>query len=376
MLNHSSLTIGCVGPANWSRPRNQPVKWIAAVPARIALAIHRNVRALGISLFPPAEHARERLDRGSLVTSPFRVRYGKEFGSGGDQRRGIARRDAADRDAGQLEHGRPPAQQHRPGMMADRLGRGRVEGAEGDIVRPRLARFHREVAAVVTGHADLRLGAENRTRLARIAVVLAEMDTVRAEALGQRDAVVDDERHLAVGADALQRLGERRGLVLADVLDAELERRDRPGIERADEPVGEAAGHVERRDEIELARRPALVAREGDREVRVERAEGIVVGHGCTTARRNPSHFFAPTVCTAVADRRGSAATASHRRRAPSMRSSSPEVSSTPPSRSTLATTIGVPGRDWASAALRLATLPGLSASMNTRSNGAAPAAI
>src|SRR3569623_2023254 len=104
MLNHSSLTIGCVGPANWSRPRNQPVKWIAAVPARIALAIHRNVRALGISLFPPAEHARERLDRGSLVASPYRVRHGKEIGSGGDQWRGVGGRDAADRD----QDGQPP----------------------------------------------------------------------------------------------------------------------------------------------------------------------------------------------------------------------------------------------------------------------------
>src|SRR3569623_808500 len=341
------------GTANKERPNNQPEKLIAAVPAMIALAIDRNVLALCISLFPPAEHARERLDRGSLVTSPYRVRYGKEIGSGGDQRRGIAPRDAADPDAGQLEHGRPPAQQHRPGMMADRLARGRVDGAEGDIVRPRLARFHREVAAVVTGHADLRLGAENRTRLARIAVALAEMDTVRAEALGPRDAVVADERPLAVGADALPRLRERCGLVLGDILDAELERRDRPGVERAGEPVGEAAGHVERRDEIELARRPALVAGEGDREVRVERAEGIVVGHHCAAARRNPSHFIAPTVCTAVADRRGSEAPASSRRRAPTMRSSSPEVSSTPPSRTTLSTTIVVPRRDSASAALR-----------------------
>ena len=57
---------------------------------------------------------------------------------------------------------------------------------------------------------------------------LAEMDAVGAEPLRQRDAVVDDERDVGVGADALQRLGEPRQLVLVDVLDPQLERRDRP----------------------------------------------------------------------------------------------------------------------------------------------------
>ena len=88
------------------------------------------------------------------------------------------------------------------------------------------------MAAVVAGPADLRAGAEQRARLADVAVGLAEMDAVGAEPLGQRHAVVDDERGVVIGADPLQRLGEARQLMLVDVLDAQLERGDRPAAER------------------------------------------------------------------------------------------------------------------------------------------------
>ena len=91
----------------------------------------------------------------------------------------------------------------RLGQMLDGLGRGRMKGPECDIVRTGLARFHRQMAAVVTGHADLRGRTEHIARLARVAVVLAEMDAVRTETLGQRDAVVDDEGDLAIGAEPL-----------------------------------------------------------------------------------------------------------------------------------------------------------------------------
>ena len=54
------------------------------------------------------------------------------------------------------------------------------------------------------------------------------MHAVGAQPLGQRDAVVDDERDVGVGADPLQRLGQPRELMLVDVFYPELERRDRP----------------------------------------------------------------------------------------------------------------------------------------------------
>ena len=70
--------------------------------------------------------------------------------------------------------------------MTGLLGRGREEGAEGDIIGAGLACLHGEVAAVMNGDSDLRGGAEQKARLARIAIILAEMDAVGAEPFRQR----------------------------------------------------------------------------------------------------------------------------------------------------------------------------------------------
>jgi hypothetical protein len=88
------------------------------------------------------------------------------------------------------------------------------------------------------------------------------MDAVRAEALGQRHVVIDDEGDVMIAAEALQRLGEAGRLMLVDSFDAELESRDRPGREGVFQSRGEIPAHVERRDQIELARR-AIAARRG-----------------------------------------------------------------------------------------------------------------
>ena len=85
----------------------------------------------------------------------------------------------------------------------------------------------------MAGHADLHRGPEHGAGFPRVAVALAEMDPVGAEPLGQRHAVVDDEGGIGVGADPLQRFGEPRQLMLVEILDAQLERRDRPGASAA-----------------------------------------------------------------------------------------------------------------------------------------------
>jgi hypothetical protein len=90
-------------------------------------------------------------------------------------------------------------------------------------------------------------------RFLRIAVLLAQMDPIGAEPLGQADRIVDDERHVAVGADALERFGQPRGGMIVHVLDAKLERGDRPGVQRADQPFGKGARDIERGDEIQFA---------------------------------------------------------------------------------------------------------------------------
>ena len=83
-------------------------------------------------------------------------------------------------------------------------------------------------------------GPEQRPRLADVAVALAEVHAVGAEPLGQRHAVVDDEGDVRVGADALQRLGEPRQLMLVHVLDPKLECRGEARLERGLQAVGKA----------------------------------------------------------------------------------------------------------------------------------------
>ena len=128
-------------------------------------------------------------------------------------------------------------------------------------------------------HADLHVGAEQRARFACVVVVLPEVYAVGAEPLGEARAVVDDEGDVVLGADRLERFGELRGGVLVDALYAELERRNRPGAERAAQTIGKAAADLERRDEVQLTRRTAHVAREGSGELRVERAERVFDVH-------------------------------------------------------------------------------------------------
>ena len=129
------------------------------------------------------------------------------------------------------------------------------------------------MTTVVTSPPDLRGRTEQGARLARVVVRLAEMDPVGAEPFGQPHAVVDDERDVMIGADLLQRLGEAGKAVFVDILDAQLERRDRPAAERRLEPVGKRAADILRADQIELARLGALGRLEA-------RQVGIIFVHG------------------------------------------------------------------------------------------------
>src|SRR3712207_8879058 len=66
-----------------------------------------------------------------------------------------------------------------------------------------------------------------RSTLFPYTTLFRSMDSVRSEAPGERHVVVDDEGHFARFAEALQRLGEARRLMLAGPLHPELEGRDR-----------------------------------------------------------------------------------------------------------------------------------------------------
>lgn len=129
----------------------------------------------------------------------------------------------------------------------------REEGTERDVVRPRFARLHGEVAAGVTGNPDLRLTPQPLARFGHQAVFLPQMHAIRAQSPGQRDAVVDDERAVGIAANPLERLGELGRLVLVDPLDPKLKRRNRPRPQRTRKALGEWAANIERGDQVQLA---------------------------------------------------------------------------------------------------------------------------
>ncbi len=135
----------------------------------------------------------------------------------------------------------------------------------------------------MTGLADLRRWAEQPPRLAHIAVALAEVDTVSAQTPGERHAVIDDEGDAGVSANALQRLGEARELMLIDVLHPKLEGGGNPWLERCPQPVRKCSADVLRADQIELRRFGALGRRE------IERVELI---HSSSPPRKRRSRFL------------------------------------------------------------------------------------
>ena len=115
------------------------------------------------------------------------------------------------------------------------------------------------------------------------------MHAVRAEPFGQAHIVVHDEGDVARCADFLQRRCKPGGFVLVDALHPELEGRDRPRVQRRLERLRKGAGHVERRDQIELAGGPARIALELLGEIGGQSGELVLVHH----ARASRTRFTA-----------------------------------------------------------------------------------
>ena len=87
-----------------------------------------------------------------------------------------------------------------------RLRRGGEHAADAHVVRARLGGRHGERDVVVAGHAENRPG-QAAARLARVAVVAAEVDAVGAEGDCQLEVVVHDEGHAALAAQGEERFG-------------------------------------------------------------------------------------------------------------------------------------------------------------------------
>ena len=77
---------------------------------------------------------------------------------------------------------------------------GRVEGPESDIVGALLTCFHGDVARILCRRTDNRLLAEAFARILHPHVEMAQMHAVRANLGADIDAVIDDQRDVALPA--------------------------------------------------------------------------------------------------------------------------------------------------------------------------------
>ena len=109
---------------------------------------------------------------------------------------------------------------------------GGKEGAERHVVGAVLARLHGEIAATLAGDAERCLRTDQRPRLARRDVLLPDMDAIAAGGAHQVGAVVQQERNATRLCHRAQRVDGAPPVVLGDVLQPQLHRRDcriRPG---------------------------------------------------------------------------------------------------------------------------------------------------
>ena len=79
------------------------------------------------------------------------------------------------------------------------------------------------------------------------------MNTIGAQPLRKRNAIIDDERDLSVGANTLKRLGETRYFVLRLALHAQLKGCNGLDVGNGFQPLGEVPAHVLRGDQVEPA---------------------------------------------------------------------------------------------------------------------------
>ena len=221
-----------------------------------------------------------------------------------DQGRGVIDSDPADGDRWNLHDFLPDGQDFGLGPMCRLLGVGRVEGAEGDVVRPLLRRLHAEVATVVAGRPDHRRLAHDAPGRGHRGIRLAHMHAVASQGRGQIGAVVQDHRHAAPLGDRRQTRHRRRDGDVVGGLEPYLQGRDRPGVQRTFELRREGLEVVydRRGDQIELANVLRHVPQVRRRRPCVNRArcERVAIAHSPAIANQSHLAFGASLLCTCV----------------------------------------------------------------------------
>ena len=127
----------------------------------------------------------------------------------------------------------PPFEQRDGRGRWRRLGGGREERTEGDVVGAELGRGEAEVARVVTGDTDDAVGPKGAPRLGVARVLLADVDAVGIGGEREVRTVVDQEGDVALTADVAQRIGRAQHGGVLDALQAQLHRGDIAGVEGA-----------------------------------------------------------------------------------------------------------------------------------------------
>src|SRR6185312_7362105 len=197
-------------PTNRKPSRRSFISSLSSREQRVELA-HRILRAVG--MFPHA--GRHRQEVRASVDKNWRV----------------LDRDAANGHTWHHHHLAPPAQQLDVRLGLGFFGLGREEGAKGDIVGAGLARLHGQVPAVMTGDADDAAG-QQPPRLGVGGILLADMDAVAAQFGGKVGPVVQDEGSAGRLYHGAQRIHRAADFLIADVLQAQLERGDIAAFQR------------------------------------------------------------------------------------------------------------------------------------------------
>ena len=166
--------------------------------------------------------------------------------------------DPADGDAGGHHVCLPDRQELRVGAGRRVLGRGREEGAEGDVVGAALGGLHGQVQAVVAGDADHARRGPRSAGPRQRHVVLAHMDAVAAErgrrGPGRSLRITATPRAWAMGMSASTAAAM---IVVGRVLQPDLQRRDVAGVQGVGQGAAEGGQVVEpgRGDQVEAAER-------------------------------------------------------------------------------------------------------------------------
>src|SRR3569832_488452 len=186
------------------------------------------VRALNCS--PPARRrsaipqcADVRRCNACVAATEHAVDHREQISACGDEVRSVCGVDAADGGDRNGQRAARSPQQGRFGLPRVGFGARGKEPAEGNVIGARTCRGFGTCEFIVTGHPNEGAWTEECARLFNTTVVAAQVHAVSPEYGGERDIIVDDERHLRHTTETQQHTHKHAPLDGATVLVAILD---------------------------------------------------------------------------------------------------------------------------------------------------------